>query len=688
MSATVTLAVEELTALRERVSVLAKGSAHLKLINSMLSRMSAVSGLNNVVENILTILMDTIGGSNLTLYYCVGGRWHSRDILGSARDMEAPRDPLVLLCMQAETFVRSAPVVESHPYGEIRQENWAFPLIMQSRVLGVVLMEGMQLTDTAIQGELQPFFVYAALMLGNEISNYNELEIAHNELMEAHQELECEIEARQEAEELYRILFEQSPDGVLLVDPVSRAPIRFNTAAHQQLGYTHEEFATLRIMDIDAISTAEEVEERSRTIMELGFITFEALHRTKGGQLRNVLVTLKALSIDQHRQVLAIHRDITDIKKMEEELLKSQKLESLGVLAGGIAHDFNNLLTAIMGKITLAANCLDPASRAVTLLEASEKACLRARGLTQQLLTFAKGGAPAKQLLSIAEVVRESASFALRGSAVRCEFRIPADLWSAEVDTGQISQVIHNLIVNAEQAMPAGGVIKVTCTNMPDLGHGAAGNRWIRIDIQDSGIGILPEYLHKIFDPYFTTKQKGSGLGLASSYSIISKHDGRIEVESTPGVGTTFHVYLPATGETAARNLPEAMLEPSRRRRILVMDDEEIILDVVAEMLGFLGHEVEKVHDGVEALQLYQRELTAGRRFDLVILDLTVPGAMGGKDAVNQLLKLDPEAKAVVSSGYANDTTVSEFKSCGFAGVLSKPYTLLDIAKVLADLFH
>ena len=686
MSDTVTLPTAELQALRERVSTLAKGSAHLKLINSMLARLSEVSGLNSVVDKILAILMETIGGSNLIVHYAVDGRWYSQDVFGDSRTLPQPIDPLVLSCIQTQAFVRSLPIVESLPYGEFGHEDWAFPMITQKRLIGVVVMRGIQLTDFSIHSELQPFFVYAALMLGNEISNYSVLETAHNELMEAHQELECEIEARQEAEEHYRMLFEQSPDGVLLVDPVTRRLINFNSAAHLQLGYTRAEFAALSVLDINAAQSAEEVERRTRILMEQGSSTFETVHRTKDGQLRDVLVSLKIISADPSRPLLSIHRDITEIKKMEEELLKSQKLESLGVLAGGIAHDFNNLLTAIVGNIALASRSLEPESRPATLLAESEKACLRARDLTQQLLTFAKGGAPVKELTAIAGVVQESARFALRGSGTQCIFHISDDLWSAEIDKGQISQVIHNLIINAEQAMSGGGHIQVCCANAPVMDHGAVSEYWVRIDIKDSGIGIPPEHLKRIFDPYFTTKQKGSGLGLASSYSIIRKHRGRIEVDSTPGAGTVFHIYLPATTELVTQDLLRVDAAVSQRNRILIMDDEQIVLEVIVEMLLHLGHDVERARDGVEAIQAYQRAIAAGSRFDVVILDLTVPGGMGGKEAVKHLLQIDPGVKAVVSSGYACDTTVAEFKSYGFAGVLSKPYTLHDIEKIIAEL--
>ena len=547
-------------------------------------------------------------------------------------------------------------------------------------------MEGMQLTDCAIQSELQPFFVYAALMLGNELSNYSALEIAHKELLATHRELELQIAARQEAEEHYRILFEQSPDGVLLVDPQSRMPIRFNTAAHQHLGYSREEFAALTMADIEVVDSEEELDHYAQVLMKQGFSTFETMHRAKDGQIRNVLVTGKVLPLESNKLILTIFRDITDIKKMEEELLRAQKLESVGLLAGGIAHDFNNLLMAILGNTSLARMSVPPDSRAFDLLGESEKACQRARDLTQQLLTFAKGGAPLKKLTDLGTLIQESASFAVRGSNSRCDFRIPADLWSAEIDGGQISQVIHNLVINADQAMPGGGAILVSCGNVPAPAGSMVAVNHVRIDIQDQGIGIQHDLLPKIFDPYFTTKQKGSGLGLASSYSIIRKHNGRIEVESTPGAGTTFHIYLPASTVTAVQDVPLEGTAQTRQCRILVMDDDRMVLEVVAMMLTDLGHEVETARDGAEAVIAYKKAMAEGRKFDLTILDLTVPGAMGGKEALHCLREIDPCVKAVVSSGYSDDTTVTDFRSFGFAGVLSKPYNVHDMEKTVAEL--
>ena len=673
---------EEMEALRDRVASLARDNAHLKLINGMLTRLSSASGLSNVVNHILTILMETIGGTNLVIYYTMEGKWHSRDVFGVVREMASPDDPLVASALRDGVFIRSAPSLS----GDIRQETWVFPMHMQQRIIGAVAMEGMQLTDSAIQSELQPFFVYAALMLGNELSNYSALEIAHKELLATHRELELQIAARQEAEEHYRILFEQSPDGVLLVDPQSRMPIRFNTAAHQHLGYSREEFAALTMADIAVVDSEEDLDQCAQVLMKQGFSTFEALHRAKDGQIRNVLVTGKVLPLESNKLILTIFRDITDIKKMEEELLRAQKLESVGLLAGGIAHDFNNLLMAILGNTSLARMSVPPDSRAFDLLGESEKACQRARDLTQQLLTFAKGGAPLKKLTNLGKLIQESATFAVRGSNSRCDFRIPADLWNAEIDGGQISQVIHNLVINADQAMPGGGTILVSCGNIPAPAGSVAAVNYVRIDIQDHGIGIQLDLLPKIFDPYFTTKQKGSGLGLASSYSIIRKHNGRIEVESTPGAGTTFHIYLPAATETAVQDAPAEETAHSRQCRILVMDDDNMVLEVVAMMLTDLGHEVETAQDGAEAVVAYKKAMAEGRKFDLTILDLTVPGAMGGKEALHCLRELDPGVKAVVSSGYSDDTTVTDFRSFGFSGVLSKPYNVHDMEKTVAEL--
>ena len=393
--------------------------------------------------------------------------------------------------------------------------------------------------------------------------------------------------------------------------------------------------------------------------------------------------------------VVLVFRDITKRQRDEAERRKAEALDQLGLLAGGIAHDFNNLLTAIIGNISLASLLLPPGDDLVLRLEDAKNASFRARDLAQQLLTFARGGAPIKQTASIADLIGETVSFSLRGSHSRSELTIEPDLWSAEFDPGQISQVIANLVVNADQAMPAGGTLHVSCDNFPchagaspaidDLRPGD----YIRIRIRDEGTGIPAEYLKQIFDPYFTTKPKGSGLGLATTYSIVKNHDGLITVESVQHCGSTFTVYLPA-----ARQRDELPLEPpapddeasmTGSGRILIVDDEEAIRLLVDFTLSRLGYEVMAAETALRGIELYRQALEEGRRFDLVILDLTLPGGMGGKEALKKLIDIDPMVNAVVSSGYAMDATMSRYEEFGFRGVLAKPYQASELGRKVHD---
>ena len=380
-----------------------------------------------------------------------------------------------------------------------------------------------------------------------------------------------------------------------------------------------------------------------------------------------------------------VFRDITERKKLEQELIRADKLESIGILAGGIAHDFNNILTAILGNITLT-KMYTKSEKIIERLREAERACLRGRDLTQQLLTFSKGGKPIKRIISIADLIKEAANFALSGSNVKCEFSIPDDLWLIEVDEGQISQVINNIIINADQAMPRGGIIKVSCKNVIVSKEGdlpLKQGRYVKISIKDQGIGIPKKYLSKIFDPFFTTKKKGSGLGLATAYSIIKRHGGHIFVESEVGVGTTFHIYLPVLKRKEKIIKGEIREEIKGSGRVLLMDDEDIVLEVVGEMLRTLGYKVGFAKDGNEAIKLYKRAKASGHPFDAVIMDLTIPGAMGGKEAIKKLIEIDPEVKAIVSSGYSTDPVMADFRKYGFCGVIAKPYEMKELGKIL-----
>ena len=378
--------------------------------------------------------------------------------------------------------------------------------------------------------------------------------------------------------------------------------------------------------------------------------------------------------------------DISERKMMEDEVLNARKLEATGVLAGGIAHDFNNLLTGILGNIELAKMYARQDKKVSERLSEAEQATLRAKDLTLQLLTFSKGGAPVKSALAVKDLIRELVNFSLRGSKVKCDFSIPDDLWPIEADEGQISQVMNNMIINADQSMPEGGTIRVACMNttvgtadVPSLKAG----RYVQVLIEDKGIGILPEHRSKIFDPYFTTKQRGSGLGLATSYSIIRKHHGQITVESTPGKGSTFRIYLPAAeGEVAPKETVAASL-PTGQGSILVMDDDATVQESARNMLRALGYDVATASDGGAAIEAYQKAKQAGRPYDVVVMDLTVPGGMGGKEATRKLLEIDPAARVIVSSGYSHDQIMACYREHGFRAVLVKPYRLRDLGEVI-----
>jgi PAS domain S-box-containing protein len=389
---------------------------------------------------------------------------------------------------------------------------------------------------------------------------------------------------------------------------------------------------------------------------------------------------------DGRWMVAEVNVDITERKKMEEERLRVQKLESLGILAGGIAHDFNNILTAIVGNVTFARMLLRADDEAYKALAMAERASKRAKDLTQQLLAFSRGGEPIKKLLSVSGLLKDAALFVLSGSSVKCEFFLNDDLLPVEADEGQINQVINNLLINAMQSMPQGGTIRVYAQNVTikyeeiiALKEG----KYVKIIIEDEGHGIPEEYITKIFDPYFTTKQKGSGLGLTTAFYIIKKHNGDIEVRSKLGAGTTFTIYLPASERPIPITKEDMEIPPIAKGKVLVMDDEEILREFTCRILTRIGYEVETARDGTEAIEMYKRAKESGKPFDVILLDLTIPGGMGGKEAMRKLLEIDPHIKAIVSSGYSNDPIMAKYREFGFKYVVSKPYTLNELSKAL-----
>jgi len=405
-----------------------------------------------------------------------------------------------------------------------------------------------------------------------------------------------------------------------------------------------------------------------------------------------VQVEVSSVAFTYHgaKALQVVARDISERKKRQEELVKAQKLESLGLLAGGIAHDFNNLLTGIMGNLSMMREELPTDHPLQERLSRCEKAINQTTGLTCQLLTFSRGGEPVKKLFDLRPVLRDTISFALRGSNVALELAMADDLWSLEADEGQLCQVLNNLIINAGQAMPNGGTVRVEVDNcrlsaveVPPLAPGD----YLLISVIDQGIGICPEYLDKIFDPYFTTKESGSGLGLTALYSIVRKHKGQVLVSSQIGVGTTFRIYIPAClekkGILPAPEDQTPLMVSIDGAFILVMDDELQIRELSEEMLRLIGCRVESCAGGEELIELYRQGIMEGWRPDAVIMDLTIPGKMGGLEAAQRIMEIDREARLIVSSGYSNDPVMANYRAYGFAGFLIKPYRIDDLSQVL-----
>ena len=410
--------------------------------------------------------------------------------------------------------------------------------------------------------------------------------------------------------------------------------------------------------------------------------------RHKNGSYRWVMARGAAIKDENGKPIrfAGSLTDITDHKREEDEVMKSQKLESVGILAGGIAHDFNNILTSVIGNIFLAKESLNEKGEVYEMLESVEKESMRAKHLTQQLLTFSKEGVPIVKKTTIANLLKETAGFALRGSNVKAEISIPDDLWVVEVDEGQISQVINNLVINAEQAMPGGGIVKIGAENIDvtlDDDLLLKEGKYVMLAISDEGEGIEEGDLDKIFDPYFSTKEMGSGLGLATTYSIIKRHNGYISVDSEVGSGATFYVYLPALkGKLPTPEMKEDV-ELEREGRVLILEDEEAIIEMINAILVKTGYKVVITKDGKDTLDQYKKARESGKSFDIVMVDLTIPGGMGGMETIKRLKKIDPNVKAIVCSGYSDSPAMSNYKDYGFCDSLPKPYHTRELKEKL-----
>ncbi|MGB9595145.1 MAG: hybrid sensor histidine kinase/response regulator [Candidatus Poribacteria bacterium] len=465
-----------------------------------------------------------------------------------------------------------------------------------------------------------------------------------------------------------------------------------NRQAEEITGWSQQDAIGKPIKDVLPLInwTSDELyNEDIKKVKELGILKFNenSLLVDRNGK-DQVISGTAAPILNDSSQIIGIalcFQDITERYK-KEEIVKMQKFESLGILAGGIAHDFNNILTAILGNVSLARIDSDPKDVLERLTD-TEKALNRAKYLTQQLLNFSRDGLPIKEITSISDLIKDSAKFMLSGSNVRCEFDIPDDLWMIEADENQINQVITNIVINAVQAMPKGGIINISAQNVslkdgevPLLNQG----NYIKISIQDHGIGISKDNLQRIFDPYFTTKRDGTGLGLTVSFYIIRNHNGQILVDSELGVGTTFYIYLPASPEKKIDKKKESdNLISDGKGKILVLDDDNTIRELISTMLGSFGYDVTTVADGTEVIKEYKEALEGDSPFDVVIMDLTIPGGMGAKETIDILKELDPKVKAIVSSGYSNDHIVNEYERYGFKGAITKPYGIKELCSVI-----
>jgi len=504
-----------------------------------------------------------------------------------------------------------------------------------------------------------------------------------------------EVQERRLAEEALRkekdfigLLMEASPVGIMTSDDAGRFTFA-NAAAARVLGLPREQIAGQNcataawgFTDYDGAPVAPAELPFLRPVRNAPLAI-----ESRSGNRRLLSVNSLPLGESEGRPggcVITVE-DVTERVHFEQEFFRAQKLESVGVLAGGIAHDFNNLLTGIMGGISLARAELPAGCQAAETLGTAEKASLQARELTQQLLTFSRGGKPIKQTLSLKELLADVTQFALRGANVRAESTAAPDLWTIEADKGQTAQIFHNLIINASESMPQGGTVRIEATNHtvgPGNDTPLPAGRYVRVTVADDGAGIPPENLTKIFDPFFSTKRGGTGLGLAVVYSVVKNHGGHIDVVSCVGKGTTFRVYLPAAAG-AAPLAEQPDLPAHGRGRILLMDDEPLVRQIVGRMLAASGYEVETAVEGSAAIALYAEALAAGTPFDAVILDLTVPGGMGGAQTIVQLRSIDPNVRAIVSSGYSNDPVMSDYRAHGFSGVVAKPFQTAELSRTL-----
>lgn len=492
------------------------------------------------------------------------------------------------------------------------------------------------------------------------------------------------------AESKNRAMMTASPDPLFVFDSEGNF-VDYYAESEKHLFAPPSEFMGKNIMDVLPPEIAELTKNMIDTARKTGLMQSYEYDIEIEGEKRTFNSRLVMYGDDRF---LVIARNISEKKKRTEVAIRSHKLESLEIFAGGIANDFNNILSAIAGNISLARLRIDNREKTAALLDEAERAVLRAEHLSGQLLAFSKGGTPVKQITDLKELVRESADFVMSGSKSAINYDFGRNVFRCDLDRGQIGQVIQNIVLNSLQAMPLGGFITITLrnehlyeTNTLSLTEGD----YAAISIKDEGSGIESKNLNRIFDPYFTTKSDGNGLGLTICSSIVKRHGGAIEVSSAAGKGSTFTIFLPAAEDAVTEKkimFSSGGAGDLKNRSIMILDDEVQLIFIMKEVLKDEGAEVFTVSDGEEAIDLFEKMAASGKPLSLIIADLTIPGGMGGMEAIRIMREQGIPFKAIVISGYSNDPVISEFRSYGFDAFLTKPFTSDDLLYTVKKIFE
>ncbi len=510
-------------------------------------------------------------------------------------------------------------------------------------------------------------FIFPLKNKKGEITNYIKMSRDITDIKKTEAELK-------ESEAKNRAILNLQPD-LIFIQKRDGTYLDVYTSNNDELYVSPEQFLGKKMEDIFPGENTEQFLIHSEKAFKSGGIEFYEYKLPVNGQTRHFEARIVPFGKDK---ILSIVRDVTEKVKREHEQLKYRKLESVGLLAGGIAHDFNNIITGVLGNIELAKLEFPQEHSATVYLQRAMKGLMRATGLTKQLLTFARGGDPVLRIVDLEKVIRETVLFHLSGSNVRAVFHLSENLWYVRADKGQMEQVLSNLTINAKQAMKKGGTLSIEARNWNGMSVSDLSGQYVEIVMRDEGEGIPEKYVERIFDPYFSTKHTGSGLGLATVYSIIAKHKGKILVSSEAGKGTVFTLYLPAAEKLRDSEYRDSLSDDVMldHIRVLVMDDEDMVRSVAFSLLRRIGCDVDCVTDGEEALSAYKKAAVSGKPYDVIFMDLTIPGGMGGKETVKQLLSLYPEAKVIVTSGYSIDPVMAHFEEYGFKGCVVKPFSL------------